>query len=281
VQLPPARDQFPCHPVGYRADVQTATNGTPPGEPLPLTGERTVPDVPEENYWFRRHEAAYAWLLPHCADAVVLDAGCGEGYGAALIADVASSVVAADYDALSVAHVRARYPSVAAVRTNLVVLPVRSASVDVVANFQVIEHLWDQEGFLAECRRVLRPGGTLLITTPNRLTFSPGQDTPLNPFHTRELAADELADLLKAAGFDIDFLGGLHHGPRLRSLDAAYGGSLIDAQVGVVLGHLPGEATWPADLLADVAAVRATDFDVHSEDVAASLDLVAVARVTE
>ncbi len=243
-----------------------------------LTGERTVPGVPAENYWFRRHEAAYAWLAARCAGAVVLEAGCGEGYGAAMLAGVARRVVAADYDGPSVAHVRARYPEIDVVRTNLVVLPVRSASVDVVANFQVIEHLWDQPGFLAECHRVLRPGGTLLVTTPNRITFSPGQDTPLNPFHTRELDPDELASLLRAAGFDVDFLGGLHHGPRVRELDAAYGGSLIQAQVDVVLGHLPGEATWPAGLLADVASVRADEFDIHDRDVAASLDLVAVAR---
>lgn len=237
-----------------------------------------MPGLPEENYWFRRHEAAYAWLRPRCAGAVVLDAGCGEGYGADLLAGVAARVVAADYDEPSVAHVRARYPAVHPVRTNLVVLPVRSGGVDVVANFQVLEHLWDQDGFLAECRRTLRPGGTLLVTTPNRLTFSPGRDTPLNPFHTRELAPDELAGLLRAAGFDIDFLGGVHHGPRLRALDAAYGGSLIDAQAGVVIGHLPGEATWPAGLLADVTAVRSTHFEIHDHGVADSLDLVAVAR---
>lgn len=248
------------------------------GESLPLTGERTVPDLAEENYWFRRHEVAYEWLLPRCSGAVVLDAGCGEGYGAALLASVAARVIAADYDAPAMAHVRARYPSVQAVRTNLAVLPVRSGSLDVVANCQVIEHLWDQETFLAECLRVLRPGGSLVITTPNRLTFSPGQDTPLNPFHTRELAPDELADLLRAAGFRVDFLGGVHHGARLRALDATYGGSLIDAQVGVVLGHLPGRATWPAELLADVESVRAADFDIHEDDVAAGLDLVAVAR---
>jgi SAM-dependent methyltransferase len=245
---------------------------------LPLTGERTVPDVPEENYWYRRHEAAYAWLSSRCVDAVVLDAGCGEGYGADLLAAVARRVVAVDYDEPSVAHVRGCYPAVDVVRANLAVLPARSRAVDVVANFQVIEHLWDQDGFLAECHRVLRPGGTLLITTPNRITFSPGQDTPLNPFHTRELCAAELADLLRGAGFTVEFLGGLHHGPRLRDLDAAYGGSLIDAQVAVVLGHLPGEAVWPPGLLADVASVRSGDFDIHDRDVDASLDLVAVAR---
>ena len=245
---------------------------------LPLTGERTVPGVVEENYWFRRHEAAYLALARHCTDALVLEAGCGEGYGADLLAGVARRVIAVDYDETAAAHVRARYPAVAAVRANLALLPARSGVVDVVANFQVIEHLWDQVGFLGECWRVLRPGGVLLITTPNRLTFSPGLDVPLNPFHTRELAADELRELLVGAGFSVEFLGGLHHGARLRALDAAHGGSFIAAQVAVVMGHLPGEAIWPADLLGEVGSVGALDFDVHGDDVDLSLDLVAVAR---
>ena len=110
-------------------------------------------------------------------------------------------VLALDYDAPTAAHVARAYPSVRAVRGNLAALPVRSSTVDVVVNLQVIEHLWDQRGFLAECLRVLRPGGRLLITTPNRITFSPGRDTPLNPFHTRELAAAELDELLRRCGF--------------------------------------------------------------------------------
>lgn len=247
----------------------------PPG--LPLTGERTVPGVPEENYWFRRHEVAYRELRAHCAGAVVLEAGCGEGYGAALLAEVADRVIAVDYDEPAAAHVRHSYPAVRMLRGNLVALPLRPSSVDVVASFQVIEHLWDQAEFLAECHRVLRPGGTLLVTTPNRITFSPGQDVPLNPFHTRELAGTELADLLRAAGFAVNFLGGVHHGPALRALDAKYGGSLIRAQADVVIGQLPGRASWPEPLLADIVAVRAADFEITAEDVDASLDLVAVA----
>jgi SAM-dependent methyltransferase len=207
----------------------------------------------------------------------VLEAGCGEGYGAALLTHVAHTVVGVDYDGLAIEHVAARYPRVRAVRGNLVCLPVADGAVDVVVNLQVIEHLWDQAAFLAECLRVLRPGGLLVVTTPNRITFSPGRSTPLNPFHTRELAAGELAELLRTAGFSGCELFGLHHGPRLRTLDAAHGGSLIDAQIQLALSG----ADWPGRLLADVAGVRADDFTIHSDDLDDSLDLLAVARRPE
>ncbi|GHF81341.1 SAM-dependent methyltransferase [Amycolatopsis bartoniae] len=244
---------------------------------LHLTGERTVPGIPEENYWFRRHEAAYLALLPHCAGATVLEAGCGEGYGAALIAEHAARVLALDYDQPTVTHVARRYPQVGTVRGNLAYLPLRDSTVDVVANFQVIEHLWDQAGFLAECRRVLRPGGKLLVTTPNRLTFTPDSDTPLNPYHTRELAPSELDTLLCEAGFEVEALHGLHHGAAVRALDERYGGSIIEAQLDVVLGELPGQARWPDALLADVAAIRADGFEITGGRLDESLDLIAVA----
>jgi SAM-dependent methyltransferase len=239
---------------------------------LPLTGERTLPGIPEENYWFRRHEAAYEDLAGWCSG-IVLEAGCGEGYGAARLTRTAGQVIALDYDSLTTSHLARRYPELHAVRGNLAALPLRSGTVDVVANLQVIEHVWDQPGFLAECVRVLRPGGRLLLSTPNRLTFSPGRDTPLNPFHTRELAPSELDTLLRQAGFGVQRLAGLHHGPRLRRLDAAHGGSLIDAQLAVAVGG----GDWPRELLADVSSVSAADFDVHGEWLDTSLDLIAVA----
>jgi len=240
---------------------------------LPITGERTVPGIAEENYWFRRHEIAYLELARLCAGKIVLEAGCGEGYGAELLSRGATRVVALDYDAFTAAHVARRYPRLHVVRGNLAALPLATASVEVVVNLQVIEHLWDQAGFLRECARVLRPGGTLLVSTPNRITFSPGRDTPLNPFHTRELAADELGELLVECCFTVDSMRGLHHGDRLRALDAAHGGSFIDAQLNRSLAGQP----WPEQLRADVASITAEDFQITAADVDASLDLVAVA----
>lgn len=245
---------------------------------LHLSGERTVPGVAEENYWFRRHEVVYAMLAAECVDATVLEAGCGEGYGANLINAVARKVIALDYDQDATAHVRESYPGVSVVRGNLGFLPMRSSSVDVIVNFQVIEHLWDQLGFLRECMRVLRPGGKLLVSTPNRITFSPGRDTPLNPYHTRELAPSEMDELLRAAGFSVTAMLGVHHGPALRELDAHHGGSIIDAQLDVVMNFLPGQAKWPSELLADVAAITSADFEITGDSPDESLDIVAVGR---
>ncbi|HEY6650141.1 MAG TPA: methyltransferase domain-containing protein, partial [Mycobacterium sp.] len=172
------------------------------------------------------------------------------------------------------AHVRARYPRVEMLHGNLAELPLPDAAVDVVVNFQVIEHLWDQGQFVAECFRVLRPGGALLISTPNRITFSPGRDTPINPFHTRELNAAELTELLTTAGFAVEAMLGVFHGSRLAELDERHGGSIIDAQIARALADAP----WPEDLLADVASVATDDFDVVDDrDIDDSLDLVAIA----
>ncbi len=239
---------------------------------LPLTGERTLPGIDSENYWFRRHEAAYEFLLPYAGVRWLLEIGCGEGYGAARFADVAARVIGLDYDQATVMHAATRYRTPAFLRANLAALPVRDRSVDVVAALQVIEHVWDHRQFLAECLRVLRPSGTLLVTTPNRLTFSPGRTTPVNPFHTHEFTAAELVGLLGAGGFGDIELFGLYAGPRLRELDARYGGSFADAQ----LATPPGR--WSARLMQHVVGVTCADFVVSAANPDTALDLVAVAR---
>lgn len=265
-------------------DVPQHTPGdtAPAGDAvMMLTGERTIPGLDIENYWFRRHEVVYQRLAERCVDADVLEAGCGEGYGADLIAGVARRVIAVDYDEAAVAHVRSRYPRVDVMQANLARLPLPDASVDIVVNFQVIEHLWDQTQFVVECARVLRPSGLLMMSTPNRITFSPGRDTPINPFHTRELNAAELTELLVGGGFADVSISGLFHGPRLRAMDVRHGGSIIDAQIQRAMADAP----WPPELAADVAAVTTADFDLVEAGVGAgtghhiddSLDLIAIA----
>jgi SAM-dependent methyltransferase len=265
------------HQVPHRIPGDTPPGASPAASAvLTLTGERTIPDLDIENYWFRRHEVVYQRLAPRCAGRDVLEAGCGEGYGADLIAGVARRVVAVDYDDAAVAHVRGRYPRVEVTQANLAELPLPDASVDVVVNFQVIEHLWDQGQFVAECARVLRPSGLLMVSTPNRITFSPGRDTPINPFHTRELNAEELTELLVDAGFIDVAVSGLFHGPRLREMDARHGGSIIDAQIARAVADAP----WSPGLRADVAAVTSDDFDLvdpGDREIDDSLDLIAIA----
>src|ERR1700744_3896464 len=261
---------------------QTPDDSTSPADTvLILTGERTIPGLDIENYWFRRHEVVYQRLAARCVGKEVLEAGCGEGYGADLIAGVARRVVAVDYDEAAVAHVRGRYPRVDVMQANLAQLPLPDASVDVVVNFQVIEDLWDQTQFVVECARVLRPSGLLMMSTPNRITFSPGRDTPINPFHTRELNAVEMTELLVDGGCFSDVsISGLFHGPRLQEMDARHGGSIIDAQIARAVADAP----WSPELRADVAAVTSDDFDLVDAggtsdcyDIADSLDLIAIA----
>jgi SAM-dependent methyltransferase len=234
-----------------------------------------MPGIGHENYWFRRHEAGYLHVLDRLGrldeHGVVVEAGCGEGYGAALVARrTGAAVLAVDVDPLAVAHVASRYGGegrLGVVRANLVDLPVARQAVDAVVSLQVLEHLWDQPRFVRECLRVLRPGGALALTTPNRRTFPPG-----NLFHARELDADELTDLLvRAAGPDaVVELHGLAHGPRLRRWEAARG-DLVAAQLAA-----PAQ-DWSAELAEAVAGVRAEDF-VLVDDLTGCLDLLAVVR---
>jgi len=235
-----------------------------------LTGERTLPGIWHENYWFQRHLAAYQRVLAGGPAGVLLEAGCGEGYGAGMLAERCDAVVALDYDAATVAHVRLTYPGMPVVRGNLVALPLRERSVDWVVSLQTLEHLWDAHTFVAECVRVLRPGGTLVVSTPNRLTFSPGlgpDDKPANPFHHKEFAPQNLLALLTEHA-DVDTMIGVRHGAAIRRWEHAHG-SIVQAQLA-----RPYQG-WDADLVRVVTSLTTQDFVVSEQDLPSCLDLIA------
>src|SRR3954453_21835760 len=82
----------------------------PPGvAPLHLTGERTLPDVPEENYWYRRHLVVYEWIAERTRGRRVVALACGEGYGSAVLAGTARSVVGVDANPEAFEHATAKY----------------------------------------------------------------------------------------------------------------------------------------------------------------------------
>ncbi len=231
---------------------------------LPLTGERTLPGIPEENYWFRRHVAAYRFAA-RFARGTVVDAGAGEGYGAAMLSGRAR-VLALELETESIRHASSRYPVPWFVRADLCSLPVAEGSVDLVVSLQVIEHLSCVAEFLTACRRVLRPGGAVVLSTPNRATFPEG----LNPFHVREFDASELEETLKGHFTRVDLLG-IEHRAGLALLDTALGEPVQHRLVKRPYRDQPG---W---LQAVLRTVRSTDFRV-TRDARRSLDLLAVCR---
>jgi SAM-dependent methyltransferase len=253
--------------------VRRSPTVTDSAAPAPaLTGERTLPGIWHENYWFRRHEAGYRWAVTTLGTGgrgVVVEAGVGEGYGAAMLAGAGGGqVLGLDLDQPTLRHLRATHAGIATARANLVALPLGDRTVDVVVSAQTVEHLWDQERFVAECARVLRPGGRLLLTTPDRRTFPAG-----NPFHSRELDAAERTDLV-ASQLEVHAVQGLHHGPRLHGIDAAESdaGGVVAAQLATTYDQ------WQPRLADAVRSVTADDFAVGPADGCLDLLLVATRR---
>lgn len=163
---------------------------------LPFTGERFIPGAAGE-IWYE-HWHRYHFVAPLVAGREVLDIACGEGYGSAFIARHAAHVTGADISPTTIAHARTRYAGHANLEfreADCAALPFPDGSFDVVVSFETLEHIEAQESFLDEIRRVLRPGGVVAISCPNKAEYSDKRDH-INEFHIRELYRDELAALM-------------------------------------------------------------------------------------
>ncbi len=165
---------------------------------LEFTGERVVPGLVDENL-FNEHVARYRFAARFGSHARVLDAGCGTGYGARELTK-AASVVGVDISAEAVAHARREFggPHVHFLRAACEALPVADASFDLVLAFEVIEHLAQWQQLMTESKRVLRPGGVFLVSTPNEAwyTESRAQAGP-NPWHVHEFDYAEFGAALR------------------------------------------------------------------------------------
>jgi 2-polyprenyl-3-methyl-5-hydroxy-6-metoxy-1,4-benzoquinol methylase len=193
-------------------------NGVPP---LELTGERTLPDVPAENYWFRRHLAVYEWIAARVSGLRVIDMACGEGYGSDVLAHAAAEVIGVDANPEAHEHARLRYrrPNL---RFERDLVETFSTPADAVVFLQTIEHLQDPVAVLEHFRSLIAGSadrgstGAVFVSTPNVLTLAPaGAPRSDNPWHVHEYRADEFEQLCRGT-FSAVRLYGLFHARKLR-----------------------------------------------------------------
>jgi 2-polyprenyl-3-methyl-5-hydroxy-6-metoxy-1,4-benzoquinol methylase len=243
--------------------------------PLALTGERTLPDVPEENYWFRRHLAVYEWIAARVGGQRVIDMACGEGYGSDVLARTATAVVGVDANPEAHEHARLRYRR-ANLRFACDLVETFAEVADAVVFLQTIEHVQSPGEVLEHFRSLVagaQRGGTVYLSTPNVLTLAPkGAECSDNPWHVHEYRAAEFEQLCRAHFASVQVYG-LFHARKLRVHELALklGWDALHPRLGVT-ERFYGRFT---------PAIAASDFVLRpagQADLDRALDFVVVCR---
>jgi 2-polyprenyl-3-methyl-5-hydroxy-6-metoxy-1,4-benzoquinol methylase len=246
----------------------------PPGvPPLALTGERTLPDIPEENYWYRRHLVVYEWIARQVGGLRVADLACGEGYGSDVLARAgAAHVTGVDANPEAHEHARLRY-----IRDNLTftrtLVELYDEPCDAVVFLQTIEHVRNPGEILDRFRTLVGRGGVAFVSTPNVLTLaSPGAEHSGNPWHVHEYRAEEFSALCRAHFGHVE-LYGLFHARKLALHAAALrlGWDAVHQRLGVTKRFY--DRFTPAIAASDFALRRGVAADLDR-----ALDFVAVLR---
>jgi 2-polyprenyl-3-methyl-5-hydroxy-6-metoxy-1,4-benzoquinol methylase len=180
--------------------------------PLALTGERTLPDVPEENYWYRRHLVVYEWLRERVGGLRVIDMACGEGYGSAVLAERAASVVGVDANPDAHEHARLRYTG-DGLRFARDLVETFDEPADAVVFLQTIEHVQNPDAVLERFKALVAGSASpaVYVSTPNVLTLAPdGAEKSANPWHVKEYRPAEFRALCEAHFAHVEVLGLFH-----------------------------------------------------------------------
>jgi 2-polyprenyl-3-methyl-5-hydroxy-6-metoxy-1,4-benzoquinol methylase len=240
--------------------------------PLTLTGERTLPDVPAENYWYRRHLAVYEWIARRVVGQRVVDMASGEGYGAAVLAGTAVSVLGVEANLEAFDHARLRYlaPNLSFER-GMVEIHGAPGGYDAVVFLQTIEHVSDPTAVLAHMRSLLAPGGVVYVSTPNVLRLAPaGASKSDNPWHLREYRAAEFEALCRGV-FGSRVVLGLHHARLLHAHELALATGWDRVHRGLrITDAFYGRFT---------SAISTRDFALRSTQLERALDFLAILRL--
>jgi 2-polyprenyl-3-methyl-5-hydroxy-6-metoxy-1,4-benzoquinol methylase len=251
--------------------------GLPEGvPPLALTGERTLPDVPAENYWFRRHLIVYQWIAAQLSGQSVIDMACGEGYGSDVLASAGASVVGVDANPEAHEHALLRYRR-ANLRFERDLIETFSEPADAVVLLQTIEHLQDPGATLEHFRALVTSApagrGSVFLSTPNVLTLAPkGASRSGNPWHVHEYRRREFEQLCGEHFATVEMYG-LFHARKLRAHELALRGGWD--RVHPRLGLTGRFYDWftPAIAVSDFALRPAARADLEK-----ALDFIAVCR---
>jgi SAM-dependent methyltransferase len=237
----------------------------PPGvPPLELTGERTLPDVPQENYWFRRHLVVYEWIAARSRGLRVADLACGEGYGSEVLARTAADVVGIDANPAAHEHARLRYrrPNL---RFERGLIEDFEGPCDALVFLQTIEHLADPDALLA---RLAGTAPIAYVSTPNRLTLAPpGAEKSDNPWHVREYTLDEYRALLEPHYAGVEILG-VFHTRKLRAHELALRAGWGRVHTGLGMTRPFYDRFVPA--------ISSTDFALRDARLDSALDFLAI-----
>ncbi len=162
-----------------------------------FTGERVIPGQVDDDLW-SEHVARYAFARRYAEGRLVLDAGCGTGYGSAELAQSATFVTGIDVAPEAIEFARANYPisNLRFIVGSCTAAPFAAASFDLVVAFEVIEHLSDFRAFLDECARVLMPQGLFIVSSPNKRYYTESRAGKGNIYHEHEFEAAEFRNEL-------------------------------------------------------------------------------------